>query len=175
MTSTTSGTSSVALASSSHTCFCSILMKMLSIKGETSSGCSELRKKQFTNTKWIYLKLCYFKQFTNTQAIFVKFCVYRQFTNTKHTYMYIVWINSSLCTVPFMPFLKCPSAMPFLKCPSAMPFLNCPSRIRFLKMPFLNYFPPKGALPQNSFPKKCPSLTCPPTIPHQRQCKHCNN
>ena len=84
-------------------------------------------------------------------------------------------INSSLCTVPFMPFLKCPSAMPFLKCPSAMPFLNCPSRIRFLKMPFLNYFPPKDALPQNSFPKKCPSLTCPPTIPHQRQCKHCNN
>ena len=86
-----------------------------------------------------------------------------------------VGINSSLCTVPFMPFLKCPSAMPFLKCPSAMPFLNCPSRIRFLKMPFLNYFPPKDALPQNSFPKKCPSLTCPPTIPHQRQCKHCNN
>ena len=84
-------------------------------------------------------------------------------------------INSSLCTVPFMPFLKCPSAMPFLKCPSAMPFLNCPSRIRFLKMPFLNYFPPKDALPQNNFPKKCPSLTCPPTIPHQRQCKHCNN
>ena len=88
---------------------------------------------------------------------------------------FFVGRNSSLCTVPFLPFLKCPSAMPFLKCPSAMPFLNCPSRIRFLKMPFLNDFPPKDALPQNSFPKKCPSLTCPPTIPHQRQCKHCND
>ena len=99
----------------------------------------------------------------------------KYFTRQKFDNCKTFWINSSLCTVPFMPFLKCPSAMPFLKCPSAMPFLNCPSRIRFLKMPFLNYFPPKDALPQNSFPKKCPSLTCPPTIPHQRQCKHCNN